>query len=123
MQIIVYAVLALAVMGMIGTGVYKVKQWGGNEVRAEWNQANEKARAEEQAKSEQAAKELADAKAKRQVVYKTITQTVDKYIDRPIYKSECFDPDGLRDAQSAIAGKITDRLKSDSKLPAVKPAR
>jgi nitric oxide reductase large subunit len=35
MGIIVYAVLALAVMGMIGTGVYKVKQWGGDEVRAE----------------------------------------------------------------------------------------
>ena len=35
MNLILYAVLALAVMGMIGTGVYKVKQWGGNEVRAE----------------------------------------------------------------------------------------
>lgn len=34
-SLVLYAVLALAVMGMIGTGVYKVKQWGGDEVRAE----------------------------------------------------------------------------------------
>jgi hypothetical protein len=46
LNLIVYAVLALAVMGMIGTGVYKVKQWGAEEVRAEWTEANRKAEAE-----------------------------------------------------------------------------
>ena len=123
MQIIIYAVLALAIMGTIGTGVYKVKQWGGNEVRAEWNAANEKARAEEAAKSVAAAKELADERAKKKVVYKTITQSVDKYIDRPVYLANCFDADGLRDATAAINGKIASGQQPDATVPATKPAR
>lgn len=40
MNLVLYAVLALAVMGMIGTGVYQVKEWGADEVRAEWAEAN-----------------------------------------------------------------------------------
>ena len=123
MQIIIYAVLAIAIMGMVGTGVYKVKQWGGNEVRAEWTAANEKARAEEAAKSAAAAKELEAERAKKKVVYKTITQSVDKYIDRPVYLANCFDADGLRDATAAINGKIADRQQPDATVPATKPAR
>ena len=41
--ILAYAVAAIVLLGMVGTGVYKVKQWGANEVRAEWAEANRKA--------------------------------------------------------------------------------
>ena len=63
MQIIIYAILALAIMGAIGTGVYKVKKWGGDEVRAEWSEANKKAEASARAKeaADRTIKEKADA--------------------------------------------------------------
>ena len=63
MNLLLYGLVALAIMASIGTGVHFVKQWGGNEVRAEWKQAN--ARAETAARQKESAdrqsKEKADA--------------------------------------------------------------
>lgn len=117
MNIIVYVVLALAVMGMIGTGVYKVKQWGGDEVRAEWNAANAKARADEAERSAKAAKELEDERQKRKVVTRTVTKVVDKIVDRPVYRNVCLDDSGLRCLDSAIDGKIDAGCKPDGGMP------
>ena len=118
MGLLAYGILALAVMGMVGTGVYKVKQWGGNEVRAEWSAANEKARAEEAAKSAAAAKELEIERAKKKVVYRTITQTVDRIVDRPVYSNICLDDDGLRCLDAAIRGESAAGCKPDDPMPA-----
>ena len=121
MSLIAYGLIALAVMGAIGTGVYKVKQWGGNEVRAEWSQANEKARKEEAERASLAAAELEKARAEKKIVYRKITETVDRYIDRPVYHNACFDADGLRDANRALLGTLSDPAKPDSGVPATKP--
>jgi glutamyl-tRNA reductase len=110
--------MAIAVLGMIGTGVYKVKQWGAEEVRAEWNSANEKARAEEAARSAKAAKELEDERQKRKVVTRTVTKVVDKIVDRPVYRNVCLDDSGLRCLDSAIDGKIDPGCKPDGGMPA-----
>ena len=120
MSLLAYAAAAIVLLGMVGTGIYKVKQWGGNEVRAEWNAANEKARAEEAAKSEAAAKALEAERAKRKVVYRTITQTVDRIVDRPVYSNQCLDSDGLRCLSAAINGQSADSCKLDGTVP--KPA-
>jgi hypothetical protein len=63
MNLILYAVLALVIMGMIGTGVYKVKKWGGDEVRAEWAEVNRLAKeaADKVDETNRQTKEKADA--------------------------------------------------------------
>lgn len=43
-------------------------------------------------------------KERERVVYQTITETVDRIVDRPVYRSACFDADGLRALNAAISG-------------------
>lgn len=111
-NLLLYGMVALAILGTIGAGVYKVKQWGADEVRTEWAEANRKAREKEQAKAAKAAdtKEKGDAKAK--VVFRTIYKDVDRivveYRDRA-----CLDPSGLSVARAAILGQIADPGKPD----------
>lgn len=46
--------------------------------------------------------------AKAQIVYRTITEEVEKIVDRPVYTGQCFDADGLRLANLALAGVPAD---------------
>lgn len=46
--------------------------------------------------------EIGNAQAK--IIYKTITQTVDRVVERPVYLNTCLDPDGLQLANAALAG-------------------
>lgn len=119
--IIVYALIAIAVMGMIGTGVYKVKQWGGNEVRAEWDADKAATRAREAAASAKAAADLEKSRNERKVVIQTRTRYVDKLVDRPVYRNVCVDADGLRCLTAAIDGKDAAGCKPDGTMPAAKP--
>ena len=54
--LLAYLIAGIALAGLIGTGVYKVKKWGADEVRAEWATANRKA--EEAATVRRVASEL-----------------------------------------------------------------
>lgn len=47
-------------------------------------------------------------KGRERVIYQTITQAVDRIVDRPVYRSACFDADGLRHLNSAITGRAAD---------------
>ena len=117
MNLLLYGFVALAIMAAVGTGVYKVKKWGADEVRAEWSAANDKARAEEAAKGDAAAKGLEADREKTKTIFRTITKAVDRIVDRPIYRSVCLDADGLRLARCAIDGKSADSCKPDSPVP------
>ncbi len=44
-------------------------------------------------------------KGKREVVFKTITRTVEKVVERPVYKVICIDTEGLEAANKALGGK------------------
>ncbi len=121
-ELIIYVGIALAVVGSIyAVYSYIDHHWettagikrGETTKQAEWDAANAKQRKAEAHKSAKAATGLEKGNADAKVVYRTITQTVDKYIDRPVYRNVCFDDDGLRDANSAILGKITTRDKPD----------
>ena len=61
--IIAYIFAAIALLGLIGTGVYKVKKWGADEVRAEWAEANRLAKeaADKVDETNRQTKEKADA--------------------------------------------------------------
>lgn len=68
------------------------------------------------------AQQLEVTKNEHAVLTKTITKSVNKYINRPIYKSECFDSDGLRDANRALSGS-TRPSKPASVVPPAKPTK
>lgn len=51
------------------------------------------------------AEELEKARAQREIVYRTITQQVDKIVDRPVYRTDCIDSDGLRHINDALRGQ------------------
>lgn len=120
--LIVYALIALAVMGMVGTGVYKVKQWGGNEVRAEWETDKAAARKREAELSAFAAKALADERKKRKVVIEERTVYVDRNIEKLVDSGSCFKPDGVQCLNAAINGTDASGCKPDGAVPAPKPA-
>ena len=118
-KFIVYALLALAVMGAIGTGVYKVKQWGANEVRAEWNEAIAEQVREDLERGRLATLNRESDRAKSKELYRTIKETVVEYIDRPVYSTVCVDPDGMRDINRALLGSDTPPARTSGGVPKV----
>ena len=121
MTILAYAFAAIALLGMIGGGLYKVRESGKDAVRLEWNQANEKARAEEAARSAAAAKELLAERAKRKVVIQERTVHVDREVEKLVYRSICLPDSGLCLLRAAITGKVEPGCLSDGTLPPAKP--
>ena len=43
-------------------------------------------------------------KERERVVYQTITETVDRIVERPVYRNVCLDDDGVRALNAAIRG-------------------
>ena len=120
--IIVYALVALAFIGALG-GIYAKGYYSGKAtVTAEWQEANEKARAEEAAKANQAATKLEVKRHAAKIVYRTIREEVERVVDRPVYLSACLDADGVRLARCAIQQKSGDSCVPASPVPAAKPS-
>ena len=120
--IIIYAVIALSFIGALG-GIYAKGYYSGKAtVTAEWQAANEKARAEEAAKGAKAATTLEVKRAATKIVYRTVTKEVDKIVERPVYRDVCLDRDGLFLARCAILGQSADSCKPDKPVPPATPA-
>lgn len=64
----------------------------------------------------QVSADLEKARNDRKTVYRTITQRVQTYIDRPIYLRDCADDDGLRDEDAALTRTANPR-KPAAALP------
>lgn len=102
----------LAVLGAIGTGVYKVKQWGYGEAKAECVAEDEKraaaAEAERkrqdalrEAQDKQATKRLADARKSNQA----LLTSLDAHIRVAKLRADCRIPPELQsDANNALSG-------------------
>lgn len=54
------------------------------------------------------AQELEAAKAKREVVFKTITKTVQKVVEKPIYHENCIDEQGKSLVNQALTGNLNE---------------
>lgn len=63
------------------------------------------------------AEELEKARADREIVYRTITKQVDRIVDRPIYRSDCIDDDGLQSINEAFTGAPAAASKPDAAMP------
>lgn len=69
-------------------------------------------------KADTAAVTHEEFKEKERVVYQVITETVDRIVERPVYRDTvCLQPDGLRALNSAIRGGADDPGKSAPAVP------
>jgi hypothetical protein len=104
--ILIYLIAGGVILALL-TGVYfrittDARKAGYAEAKAECEAA---AKAQREAEAKQAAaasKKLEVYRAESKPKYRTITKTVDRYIDRPIYRDLCVDTDGLRDITTAF---------------------
>jgi hypothetical protein len=60
--------------------------------------------------------DLERVRREKKIVYRTITQRVQTYIDRPIYLRDCADDDGVRDEDAALTRTANPR-KPAAALP------
>ncbi len=122
--ILLYLVLALAVLGVISGIGYKVYQAGRDAERLEWEAKADQQRQNEELRIASAAAAYEVQRGKAKPIYRTITQTVDRLVDRPVYRNVCFDDDGLRCANAAIRGESAAGCSPDGPVPGpAAPAR
>lgn len=67
-------------------------------------------------------KALEDSKGEIKVVYRTIERKIPQIIDRPVYRDECLDDDGLRIIAQAFAGKLDNSAEHVERVQAANPA-
>jgi hypothetical protein len=56
-------------------------------------------------------------KERERVVYHTITETVDRIVERPVYRNVCLDASGMRALSDAIHGGPVDSGKPSPAVP------
>lgn len=118
----IYAAVAAVLLAMgFGSG-YKVESWHRDSLEQAAIQKAEKQVEAEATKQAAASQALETTKEQAHVQYVTITKTVDKIVERPVYRNVCLDPDGLRAANAAIRGQAADPGKPDAALPGPKRA-
>jgi hypothetical protein len=121
-----YLLLAALVIGL-GLAAYELidATWatsagvraGEAKRQAVWERAKLAERVLEEKQSGAAAAGLEVDRAKERIVVRTITQYVDRVLERPVYRNVCLDDDGLRLARCAIRGEGADRCKPDERVP------
>jgi hypothetical protein len=119
--------LLLIAIALVGTGYVK----GRNDANATCEvkiaamvEAAQKAKDAEAAKANAAATTLESGNANAKVIYKTITQTVDRVVEKPVYLNTCFDSDGLQLANAALAGAaVSPPAGSPAVLPGLNTAK
>lgn len=121
MQLLAYGLIALAVMGMAGTGVYKVKQWGYGEAKAECIAEQVAARKREAELSAFAAKALLDERSKRKTIIQERTVYVDRNIEKLVDSGVCLTPLGVSCVNGSLDGKGSVGCQPDGTMPAAKP--
>jgi hypothetical protein len=64
-----------------------------------------------------ASQQLEEARAHTQIRYKTITKEVERIVERGGYRAVCFDADGVRLANTALAGSSTPPGEPVNRVP------
>lgn len=111
-----YAATALVAVAIGFTGGWKTQGW-------RWDAAD-KQRIEQEAKERQkqldraqvASTTFEDKRTTNETRYRTVTVTLEKIVDRPVYLAACLDPDGLRELNQQIA-RTADPGQPSLKLP------
>ena len=112
----VYAATALVALAVGFGGGWKTQGW-------RWDAA-EKHRIEQEAKERQKQRDRAhtasttfeDKRSTNETRYRTVTVTLEKVVERPVYLQSCLDDDGLRVLNSQIS-RASDPGQPQLKLP------
>ena len=121
-SIILYGLIALAVLGTLSGIAYKIRESGKDAIRVEWAEANRAQRERDAKQASTAATKLEVSNVKAKVVYRTITREVDKIVEKEVYRHVCFDADGVRLANAALRGEIAPAAKPDKPVSGPVPA-
>ncbi len=110
---------AAAVAGALAFGsAWRVQDWRYEAREAErLEQAAEKRRMDAK-QVDGAAVGHEQFKERERVVYQTITETVDRIVERPVYRNVCIDADGLRALNDAVRGGPADPGVAAPAVPA-----
>lgn len=123
LPLILYAVAGLAIIAALWGVYHSIDKRGYERGITECRAAAAVQRDREIEAGAGASTQLEKSNEKARVVYRTITQSVDHYIDRPVYRNACFDSDGLLDANAALRGARTAPGKPDDSVPGSDRAR
>jgi hypothetical protein len=108
-------VMVLLCAGFVGGFKVESWRWGASETAA-----IEKAQQEyrkESDKSASASGELAKQEERVRVQIKTVTKFVDRIVERPVYRADCIDDDGLHAINSALTGASHTGRQSNGAVP------
>ena len=116
--IAVYALIAVAIyLAGFGSG-YKVESWHRDSMEKVAVEAADKAITKKSIEANVIASATEKKKEAIRVEYRTITKTVDRIVDRPVYQRECIDDDGLLAINAALTGIATAGRQPDGTVPA-----
>lgn len=98
-------------------GGWQLQSWRYGALEAKRLSAQVEAEKKRDKSSYDASVNFEKGKTRVETVFQTITETVEKIVDRPIYRNVCLDPDGvqaIRDAAAETAtGKPSNTLPAD----------
>lgn len=120
-QLYLYGLAVLLTLGLLG-GVYAKGRSDANancdeRVTALLAESLERERHAQQ-RAINATTQLEAARGRTEVKYRTITKEVERVVERPVYSTVCFDVDGVRLANAALAGSSSAPGKFVNTMPA-----
>lgn len=89
------AISAALAAAVAAGGAWQVQAWRYESKELARLEAEKKKTEENREQTEKAANGLEEDKTKIEIRYKTITKTVTKLVDRPVYSNVCLDQDGI----------------------------
>lgn len=86
-------------------GAWQVQNWRQNTIELRRIERAAKDTARNVEIQDRAAGTYIREQANARPIYERITVEVDRIVERPVYRDQCFDADGLRQLGAAIAGR------------------
>lgn len=102
-----YLYAAILIAGLLSgfAGAWKVQDWRHDAAELERVQLESSDRLKKIERGDEAAQAHEATKAKEEIRYVYRTKIVDRIVERPGYAAQCWDADGLRVLNDAIAGR------------------
>jgi hypothetical protein len=126
-KIVVYAIVATALIGAAwGAVAWHASvhyQRGYDKAAQECKDAAAALRAIEAEEAALASSGREKDREQTRVVFKRIEIEIEKVVDRPVYRDRCFDDDGLRYANAALAGALTPTGEPHGAVPGADATR
>ena len=100
----IYSHVAAALLGaaVAATSAWQIQSWRFDSAEKTRLENEREIRRMNEKRTSPAAEGLEKDKREIEIRYRTITKTVTKFVDRPVYKNICLDQDGI-DAINGVA--------------------